>query len=178
MARDVISALDCIDERANRWRWICRAASTRSRIDAELSPGVNVEISSVVKAGTSTWRSMRSSSGPEILARYRAIWAGVQMHCRRASLKYPQPHSCGAFLSSDVFRPETGRPPLRTGQSPSRNTRRSLPGTALVSRPAAEGSCRGDRRQRRHLPRLGSEPQRSDGEALAGRDRVPRLLLA
>ncbi|HEV7428485.1 MAG TPA: hypothetical protein VGQ46_19175 [Thermoanaerobaculia bacterium] len=64
-----MSALQSIEERAKRRRWTWRAASTRSRIDAELSPGVNVEISSAASAGTSTWRSMRSSSGPEILPR-------------------------------------------------------------------------------------------------------------
>ena len=38
-------------------------------------------------AGTSMWMSMRSSSGPLILAMYRSICGTVQWHSRRGSLR-------------------------------------------------------------------------------------------
>jgi len=46
------------------FRW--RVAMMRSRIDAELSPSMPERSSRYSTAGTSTWMSMRSSSGPEI----------------------------------------------------------------------------------------------------------------
>ena len=48
-------------------RW--RAATTRSRICAEVSPVRSLVISRNFTGGTSTCRSMRSSSGPEMRPR-------------------------------------------------------------------------------------------------------------
>ena len=51
------------------WKRRCctaRAASTLSRIRVELSPTRSSESFSYCTRGTSTWMSMRSSSGPEM----------------------------------------------------------------------------------------------------------------
>jgi hypothetical protein len=78
--------LHCACVRRKRSRWSCRADSTRSRIDEDGSPATVAVISSGASAGTSICRSIRSSSGPEIFARYREICSGEQTHSCRASL--------------------------------------------------------------------------------------------
>ena len=66
----VIWALQCTPGvSANRWLWISRARTTRARISADFSPDA-IDCSSMNGTGSiSTWRSMRSSSGPEIRLR-------------------------------------------------------------------------------------------------------------
>src|SRR5690606_34036051 len=69
----------------NRSCWIRRARLTRSRIDAERSPGfVEVRVLKSTR-DTSTWMSMRSNKGPDILDRYRCTWRGVHVQGRSSS---------------------------------------------------------------------------------------------
>jgi hypothetical protein len=98
--------------------------------------------------------------------------------CTHASLKNPHGHSCGAFLSSGLFRPETGPPPLRTDQSPGRNARRSLPGAALVTWVRSAQSRRGDWRFCRYILQLGDELPRTEPSEHPCRHPVPGLRLA
>src|SRR5262249_46737184 len=55
-------------------------------------------------AGTSTCRSMRSSSGPEIFPRYFSTCGGVQLHARRGSERYPHGHFRISSVPSEPIR--------------------------------------------------------------------------
>jgi len=64
-----MQALTVVRVPAKRARWRRRAASTRARTTADDSPGRICRSSSMVSDGASTWRSMRSRSGPLMRAR-------------------------------------------------------------------------------------------------------------
>ena len=85
-----ISALQVSPSSPNRSSWSFLAAFTRSRMAAEGSPASWEDSSSYSTGGTSTWRSIRSSSGPEIRDRYRSTALGVQVQGRVGWPKYPQ----------------------------------------------------------------------------------------
>ena len=81
--RGVIRPLTCVPLEPNRLAWRALASSTWARRSAEVGPG-GISASWVKgTAGTSTWRSMRSSRGPEILLRYFSTCGGVQLQARR-----------------------------------------------------------------------------------------------
>ena len=71
--------------RSESIRLLERARSTRARISAEESDEAEPRNSWKGTAGTSTWISMRSSSGPLIFPKYCWICPGVQRHSRVAS---------------------------------------------------------------------------------------------
>ena len=91
---------------------MARACATRSRISADVVPTSRLRISLNGTAGTSTWRSMRSSSGPLIFERYRWISAPVQRHSCVVSPRNPHRHPCRHYLQRNMdleCRVETGR---------------------------------------------------------------------
>ena len=73
-----------------------------ARIVAEGSPGAASRSSSIESAGASTWMSMRSSSGPEILPRYLRTCIGEQVHSRRRSPRWP--HGQGFIAATSISR--------------------------------------------------------------------------
>jgi len=90
---------------AKRVSWRSRAACIRERMTAELSPGLSFCSSRMESAGASMWMSMRSSSGPLILARHLVICDGEHRHSCFGSPKYPQGQRFVAFLPPDHLLP-------------------------------------------------------------------------
>ena len=73
--------------RPKRRRWTSRAASTLVFTPAEFSAGSVPTIFSYGRRGTSTCKSIRSSSGPEIFFWYLKICPGLHKHFFEASPK-------------------------------------------------------------------------------------------
>ena len=85
---DLARGHPAVDQRALGAEALGLAGARLEHLGAEVRRGGPGGISaSWVKgtAGTSTWRSMRSSRGPEILLRYFSTWGGVQLQARRGS---------------------------------------------------------------------------------------------
>lgn len=103
MRRGVIWALQCTPGvSANRLLWISRARTTRARISADGSPGA-MDCSCWNGTGSiSTWRSMRSSSGPEIRLRQRCTCTCEHWHSLVGWLQ--QPHGQG-FIDATSMNP-------------------------------------------------------------------------
>ena len=86
ICRVLIWALQYALLRRKRSCWIRRARWTRSRMAADDSPEGSPPSSRCFSGGTSMWISIRSSSGPEIRARYRWICSGVHEHSLTGSV--------------------------------------------------------------------------------------------
>ncbi len=109
----------------------------------------------------------------QLVARSTAL----RIHSRLTLVAAQQAHSCGAFLSSGLFRLSAGRAPLRAGQSPIRHAWGCLPRSPLVAQAGSETGGRGDRCHPRYLLQLGGEPDRTGPPKHPCRHHVPGFRL-
>ena len=89
----VMWALQVTPVSAKRAVWTARAASTRRFTSAELSGVSFRRMDAYSTAGTLTWRSIRSSRGPEIFSTYLATSRSEQVHRPEGCPR--QPHRQG-----------------------------------------------------------------------------------
>ena len=80
-------------------RALDRAHATRAATAAEFSRAGGSERSAGETAGTSTWRSMRSNSGPEMRDWYSRAHLGARPQPSAASSRWPQRHGFIAATS-------------------------------------------------------------------------------